>query len=402
MLKKLEKKILVIAPDIPRRDLNSGDLRLYSMLKILAQEYEITFGSKKYFDEVDHHVIMLKKFGIKVIHIDSNRFPLKKLLKGNSYDFAIFEFYYTAESYIDKIRVLQPKCRVIVDSVDVHFARLQRKYELTKNEDDYIEYSETKERELCIYRKADAVITVTIDDASEILKEYNKIICEIVPNIHDICVSDKAPENDSLIFVGGFNHPPNVDAVLYFCREIFPLIKKAKPHLKFRIVGNAPPKEIRAFESESIEVTGYVPETSSYLHRSYISVAPLRYGAGMKGKIGEAMAHGIPVVTTPAGAQGMEIIDRENVMIADSPKKFAEAVLELLNDRILYKNIRNNAIKKISDKYSSLKIDETLKLVFEKIHRRPVKKMNVSEKVEFAMKYTIWFIKSRIKTNTIK
>jgi glycosyltransferase involved in cell wall biosynthesis len=105
-------------------------------------------------------------------------------------------------------------------------------------------------------------------------------------------------------------------------------------------------------ENENIKITGFVPKTSTYLHQSHVSVAPLRYGAGMKGKIGEAMAHGVPVVTTSIGAQGMGLTDRENILIADSPQSFAAAVLELLNDSCMYKKIRKNAIQIIDDNYA--------------------------------------------------
>src|SRR5690606_5885980 len=117
-----------------------------------------------------------------------------------------------------------------------------------------------------------------------------------VPNIHRF--PEKLPplvEESTLIFVGDYRVPPNADAVQFFCKDILPLIHKRVPRARFMIVGNAPTDEIRALASDQVIVTGYVPEVAPYLARSRISVAPLRYGAGMKGKVGEAMSHGVPV-----------------------------------------------------------------------------------------------------------
>lgn len=386
-------KVLVVSPWVPRRDMNSGDLRLHSILEILSREYQISLVAGSYRPEDDFYISLLEKFGVTVY---SKEFPLKKLLEKERFRIAILEFYSTAEYYLDRIKILQPDCRLIVDSVDVHFARLYQKYELTKDVNDFAAFQKTKKEELCIYRKADAVITVSMEDASAILNESPDIKCEIVPNIHEINLCDVRPEKNTLIFVGGFNHHPNVDAVLHFYNEILPLIKNEIPDIKFMVVGNIPPKEIRELENESVKVTGHVPVTSPYLHRSCISVAPLRYGAGMKGKIGEAMAHGVPVVTTSVGAQGMGLTDRKNVLIANSPRTFADAVVELLNDKSLYETIKKNAIQLINDKYIPEIVAQTMNLVLESVCERQGKRLNTYDKLVFFNNYIIQKVKSKL------
>lgn len=395
MTQSAKDKILVITHTVPRADTNSADLRLCSILDILAKENEICLVSSLYRPGDDAYITLLERCGITV-HAYSEQFSLRRLLKSTRFKFAILEYYYTAEYFIDRIRIVQAECRIVVDSVDVHYLRLQLKYDLTKAEADRDIYLQTKDRELAVYRKADAVITVTRDDAAVLLEEYPDIRYEVVPNIHEVNPIDAAPERDTLIFVGAFSHAPNVDAVLYFCGEILPLIKKSKPDLRFTIIGSNPPEQIRMLENESIRVTGYVPETSPYLHRSQVSVAPLRWGAGMKGKIGEAMAHGIPVVTTTVGAQGMGLTDRKNVMIADSPTSFADAVLKLLNDGALYSKIRSNAIQVIEDNYAPNRVAQTMIAALERIAERPVKSMKLLEKLSFFNNYVSHYIKSAL------
>ncbi|MDD2541273.1 MAG: glycosyltransferase, partial [Desulfuromonadaceae bacterium] len=381
------------SPVVPRPDMNSGDLRLCSLIGIMAQEYEITLVSCVDKPGDDAYISLLKQAGVAVY---SARFSLWKLLKAEKFKVALLEFYFTAGFYLDRIRILQPECRVVVDTVDVHYLRLKQKYDLTKDEGDYATYLETKEKELRIYRKSDAVITVTKDDAAALFEESLDIPSEVVHNVHEICLSDATPEKDSLIFVGGFSHDPNVDAVLYFCSDILPIIRKNKPDIHITIVGSNPPDEIRMLKNEFITVTGYVPETTTYLHRSHISVAPLRYGAGMKGKIGEAMAHGVPVVTTSVGAEGMGLTDRKNVMIADSPQDFADAVLDLLNDSCLYGAIRNNAIQIVNDNYTSQRVAKTMITALERIRKNPVKRTMLHEKILFISSYLTQKIKARL------
>ncbi len=398
-LPQSKDKVLIVSPAIPRPDMNSGDMRLSSLIDILAQKYSITFISVEYKPGDDRYISRLEGSGVTVY---SKQFSLLNMLKNEQFKIAIMEFYFTAEFYLNRIRILQPECRVIVDSVDVHYLRLKQKYDLTKDEADLAIYEETKEKEINVYRKADAVITVTTDDAAALIKESSDIRCEVVPNIHEISLTDASPEKNTLIFVGGFSHDPNIDAVLYFCREILPLIRKNKPDVHVMIVGSNPPDEIVRLGSDSVTVTGYVPTTTTYLHRSCVSVAPLRYGAGMKGKIGEAMAHGVPVVTTPVGAQGMGLTDRKNVMISDSPQHFAAAVVELLNDRSLYDSIRNDAVRIIDDNYTTPQVAKSMIDVIEKVCNSQVKRMSLVGKALFLKDYVMDHVKSRFNSTGVE
>lgn len=393
MTRSLKGKILVISPTVPRPDMNSGDLRLYSILSILVQEYAISFVPAKIMAGDETYVSQLERNHITV---HAEQVALRKLLETERFKFAILEFYFTAEYYLDRIRILQPECRVVVDSVDVHYLRHQLKSDLTGDAADHAVYRETKKRELAVYRKADAVLTVTRDDADALVRECPDITCELVPNIHELRLSDTQPECETLIFVGGFAHPPNVDAVHYFCGDILPRVRRTKPGVKCMIVGSNPPEEIRALANEGLAVTGYVPEVTPYLHRSRVSVAPLRYGAGMKGKVGEAMAHGIPVVTTSVGAQGMGLANRKDVMIADSPEAFAAAVVELLDDGALYGAIRRNAIQIIEDNFTPQLVGQAMSAALERIGRKPAKWMKPYEKVAFFNKYVMQRIKTAL------
>src|SRR5205814_10715677 len=116
-------------------------------------------------------------------------------------------------------------------------------------------------------------------------------------------------DSQHLPFIGNLAHRPNSDGVLYFLREVYPLVRAALPQIELDIIGDNP-AEIAAYASPDVRVRGYVPDVEPFWQARRVFVAPLRYGAGVKGKIGEALAHGLPVVTTTVGAEG----DRKSVV----------------------------------------------------------------------------------------
>lgn len=394
----MKDKLLIIAPHLPHYDENSGDLRLFSIIEILSKSYDILYFTQANMKNKladDKYVGFLKELGVNVLF--SQEYSIKDILQKNKFKAAILEFYFIVEYYLPRIRILQPDCRVIVDTVDVHYIREMMKSQITRNQVDFKKAEETKRRELAVYKKADVVITVTEEDARILENDGLKSSLKIIPNIHNLVLSQKTPEKNKLIFVGGFSHDPNVDAVLYFCKDVLPLIRKEVPNIHFTIVGSNPPQQIKELKNEFINVMGYVPCTALYLHSSYVSVAPLRYGAGMKGKVGEAMAHGVPVVTTAVGAQGMGLVNRENVMLADSAEDFSCSVLELVRNENLYRTIRNNAIQYISNNYTPIHIARMITSVLDSLDDFPLRKMYLSEKIVFIYSYMRGIANKKLK-----
>jgi glycosyltransferase involved in cell wall biosynthesis len=389
------ENLLFIAPTAPLFDKQSGDLRFFTVLNILSKTYKITYLARWAMEdplENERYISCLRDLGIKV-YVGSY---LSDILHRNVFKAAFIEFYYIAEHYIPRIRLLQPSCPVIVDTVDVHYLRLHRKYKINKNIEDLRVAEETKTKELAIYSLADIVLTVTEEDGRSLQNDNPNITVRILPNIHPLVYSNCVPNRNEIVFVGGFVHDPNVDAVIYFCKDIFPRIRNVIPEARFTIVGSNPPVQITTLGNNFIRVTGFVPSTTTYLQNSYVSVAPLRYGAGMKGKIGEAMAHGLPVVTTSVGAEGMGLINRENVMIADSPENFANAVIELMIDKGLYRKIQNNSFEYISKNYTPEIVAEKLERILDELDDFQLKKWSLSRKIYYLMNYTFDIAKEKL------
>jgi polysaccharide biosynthesis protein PslH len=144
--------------------------------------------------------------------------------------------------------------------------------------------------------------------------------------------------NEPLVmFTGTMNFEPNMDGVEYFCREIWPRVLKAAPNARFRIVGKEPVASVRRLASDSVEVTGTVPSVAEHLQQAWVLVVPLRMGGGTRLKIYEGMAMGRAIVSTTIGAEGLEVRNGKDIILADESETFADAVIALLQNSELRK-----------------------------------------------------------------
>jgi len=254
--------------------------------------------------------------------------------------------------------------------VDIHFLREMREAELKKDARLLEKAQDNRQRELHVYSQADRVWVVTPDDRKAIESLIGDIPVDVIPNIHEKIEHRKAfDETSDLLFVGNFNHRPNIDAVHFFCKDILPLLQKRLPGIKTYIVGNNPPEEVRRYGSSRVIVTGYVEDLAPYLKEARISISPLRYGAGMKGKVGEALSWGLPVVTTSIGAEGMGLVDGHDAMIADDPVEFSEKVARLYNDAGLWTILSSNGRHTVESQWSPNAIRKRISAVLKEIAR---------------------------------
>ncbi len=159
------------------------------------------------------------------------------------------------------------------------------------------------------------------------------------------------PGEESLLFLGSMSYAPNDDAVRYFCRDIWPALNARHPRLKLRIVGREPSPAVQALTSGTVEVTGWVDDVRPYMWTSAAMIVPLRRGAGTRIKILEAMAAGLPVISTPFGASGLHVSDGDHVLLADSPAAFAAAVGKVLDDASLARRLRVNGRALAASRY---------------------------------------------------
>lgn len=364
---------LVIADSYPQPDKASGDLRFYMLLSLLAKKHQLLFCA---LNPASCAVLVhtdasrqLERVGIALGSVN-----LFHMLKSFKPDIVWFEFYHQVRPiYIELIQRHCPQARIVVDSVDVHFNRLEARARLTGKPEDEVAARQIKKQELAAYAQADMVITVSEDDRQLIRGELPELPIEVVPNIHAVppFPDPTKRRNGELVFVGGFKHDPNVDAMLYFCHQVLPLIVSTRSQVKLKIIGSNPPDSILNLASDQVEVLGYVPETAPYLESAHISLAPLRYGGGMKGKVGEAMSYGLPVVTTSFGAEGFGLQPGKDLLIGDTADSFAAQVIALLDDADLHDRIARHGYQFIVQHYSVPAVEQRLDSAVQRLAHLP-------------------------------
>jgi glycosyltransferase involved in cell wall biosynthesis len=168
-----------------------------------------------------------------------------------------------------------------------------------------------------------------------------------------------------LCFLGGYRHPPNIDAVLYFVQEVFPLIKQAEPDIRFIIAGAHAPDELRSLARDDVIVKGMVGDLRDLFDPCRVFVCPLRVGAGVKGKVVSALSYGVPVVSTSVGVEGAGLFDGETVLVANDPETFAAATLRLYRERDLWERLSESGRSLVRDRFSRRMGERILSRVIE-------------------------------------
>ncbi|PCJ37933.1 MAG: hypothetical protein COA75_01565 [Cellvibrionales bacterium] len=395
--------LLFMAGYYPMADRNSGDFRLSQLLRIFAEGNKIFFFANNLQGQigdigreaVDKYRDNLSTIGITVLEGGAHH-----AITHTHYDSVFFEWYFPAKLLINEVRLLQPTALLVIDSVDIVFNRYEAKARLSGTEEDRLNAVQIKKIELATYKASDLVITISDADAAILHCELPLTPTYTISNIHPMPVLNQTkPAPDiQLLFIGSFTHEPNVDAILYFCSEILPLVQREAPNINLYIVGNAPTEEVLALASGHIKVLGYVPETKPYLESAQISIAPLRFGGGVKGKVGEAMSYALPIVTTSTGAEGFDVINGEHLLICDDSQSFAKGVIDLLNDDRYRIRIGQAARKFIEDNYSDTVAQNRAKTLLSDLHSYKVNKLRISHKlkmiaVNFLRKNITWRFK---------
>lgn len=346
------KTILVIDADLPMFDKDSGSNRLLHLLKMFrALDYHIIF-LPEYGSTTEPYFSMLRNMGIEVIQKYSG---LKLRAREIESILPIVNIAWLSRPAINKkynyIFNINNNIRWVYDTVDLHYVRFQREAELITTDNTYKKEllqraASYKELEIGLSKKADAVIAITPIEA-EALKASNANTVKIVPNIHVIQPSTNSDfqGRNGIMFIGSFYHAPNIDAVTWLIKEIMPGVWKHIPDVKVYIIGNHATQPVLELASQNVIVTGYVKDVAPYFNSSRIFVAPLRYGAGMKGKIGQALEYALPTVSTAIGTEGMNLQNNINILEADTALDFQQAILKLYSDKQLWQQIQDNAVK---------------------------------------------------------
>ncbi|MEL6439222.1 MAG: tetratricopeptide repeat protein [Cyanobacteria bacterium J06621_8] len=364
-----KQTILVIDSYMPSFDRESGSRRLFGLLKILKSlNYHVIFAADNGVKE-EPYVTLLQSLQIETLYTqDGYGTVIEEQIKErlSLIDLAWICRPELNEKYAPLIRQ-RAEIKLIYDTIDLHYLRLKRAWELSPDKDAALanEWIEMQSRELKMAHQADLTITVTATE-QQLLQQQAVQQVSVIPNIHHPYQGDIPGfrERSGILFIGSYNHPPNIDAVLWLCQEIMPLVWQQAPQLKVTLLGNNPSSEISALQSDRIAVTGYIEDVSPYFLSHQLSVSPLRYGAGMKGKIGHSLEYGLPVVSTSIGTEGMNLIPNQHILLADNTEDFARQILLVTRNEPLWQRLSDHARSAITPYTSEavkVQIEQTLR-----------------------------------------
>jgi glycosyltransferase involved in cell wall biosynthesis/peptidoglycan hydrolase CwlO-like protein len=277
--------------------------------------------------------------------------------------------------YLNILRQVAPSMRLVFYTVDLHYLREMRQAELTGDDKVRSDALLTREKELQLIRECDLTILLSNEELYAVRNEVPRAQLAILPVVFQDIPGARISFEDrrDIAFVGSFLHLPNVDAVIYFVESIFPLIQQRLPGVRFKVVGPNPPERIQCLADDPyIEVLGFVSDLESVFESVRLSVAPLRYGAGIKGKIGSSLCYGVPCVATSIAVEGMGLVDGHDVLVGDTPEAFADAVSQAYSNDILWRRIsargRQFALENYSREVIRERVDSLLWAVREGWH----------------------------------
>lgn len=337
-------RILIIDHKAATPDRDSGSLRMVHLIKVLTDlGLAVTYLPQTRNQRTEHQRL-LQLAGSLGMEIPPERSVARHLKRNPStYRAALLCRLGPAERTLPVLRRCAPKTWAIFDTVDLHHLRELRQSEIEGNARLKAHALEVRRRELLLVERVDATVVVSTAERDLLQKTHPDRRIQVVTNIHEIARGGPSWEDRSgLLFVAGFEHAPNVDAALWLVESVMPLVHKRLPEVPLTLVGSQPPRAVERLQRSDVEVTGWVPEIEPYLNRSRLSLAPLRYGAGVKGKITQSMAAGLPVVATRLAAEGMPIEDERDILMADGAEDLAAAIVEAYLDKVLWNRLAAN------------------------------------------------------------
>jgi glycosyltransferase involved in cell wall biosynthesis len=379
------RRVLVVRWGVPRPDTNAADRRLVALIELMCRRHRVTLccpttETEEGLDGALLHADKLRALGVHVPSLrtgESDRFWFPRTLVRETFDVIFFEYWRAAWPHLAFARSCQPWARTIVDSVDVHFVRERAELAFLDPGPKGRATIELNERqELEAYRGADAVVVVTPEDREALEAHAGMPPIYRIPLIMETKERAPGPRAPEVLFVGGFNHTPNIDGIVWFVRESWPAVRAAVPDATLLVVGNRPTPEVEALgQAPGVSILGYVPDTGPYLDRAAVVIAPLRFGAGMKGKVAEALARGAAVVTTSIGNQGFGAVSGEHLLVGDTAEDLAASIVALLRDAALAERLgragHDLAVRACSPEVVERDVERMLAAVASKVSPTP-------------------------------
>ncbi len=363
-------RILIIDALTPTPDKDSGSMDAFNYMKIMKKMgFHVTFVPENliFFDDYTRD---LQRMGVECVYLPFVNTSKEAVMRyAPEADIVMLCRVYVASHLVDLVRLYAPDARIIFDTVDLHFLREERRAELEGSSALLARAANIRTQELGIIRKVDATILRSryeVEFLNELVPDarlFNIPIVREIPGLSDIPWEDRR----DIVFIGGFTHPPNADAVQYFVSEVWPILRAGGFAERFLIVGSNVPDKVAALASGDIVIMGYVKDLADVFGKCRLSIAPLRYGAGMKGKVITSLSYGVPCVATKTAAEGTGLVHHKNILVSDDPYELAQMIQSLCVDKPLWEALSRAGLLYCEENFSMEEAEKIIGNVFSEL-----------------------------------
>ena len=353
MDRDVDFRALVIDYATPRPDHDAGSYAALQEITLLQElGCKVTFLPNN-FAHMGRYTIDLQAQGVECIYAPFFASPEDFIRqRGGDYDLVYITRYDIAEQMIPLVRRFT-RARIAFNNADLHFLR-ELRAAFVGDRPDVGQAAETRERELAVMCQVDAVLSYNETEhsviASHNLRSDNVFKCPWV--LQDKRSATPFAERQGIAFLGSFNHPPNREAVKYFTAEVMPLLRARDTGIRLHIYGSGVTPEIEALADEDVVIEGFVEDLSSIFDSCRVFVAPLLSGAGIKGKVLESIAHGVPSVLTSVAAEGIGLAHGHSALVADHPESWVTSITSLYEDESRWVRMADAAFELVRTSYS--------------------------------------------------
>ncbi len=367
-LHRHQRQVLILDEEVPQPDRDSASLRQFNLIRMLLREgLHVVFVPTRR-EHAGRHTEALQELGVEVWYAPYLQGIGGWLREhGARFQVVMMVRHHVALECLSLLRSFAPQARTVFDTVDLHYLRERRGAEIAGDANLLRAAEHTRRQELQVMAQADVTLLVSPAEQQQLQSDAPRVRTELLSNLHEVAGAGASWEQRrDLVFVGGFRHPPNVDGVRWFITEVFPLIRQQLPDVVFHCIGASVNAELQqlADACEGVQLLGYVQELDPYMDGMRIAVAPLRFGAGVKGKVNLSMAHGQPVVATTCAVEGMHLCHEQDVLVADDADAFAAAVVRLYREPLLWQRLADNGLRNVAQYFSLEAAQASVRRVF--------------------------------------
>lgn len=351
------RHVLFVDFDTPQPDANAGGYAAIKEMVVLQSiGYQVTFLPRN-LEYAGSHTDAIQRMGIECVHTQVYA-DIDDFLSKRAKEFSLIYItrYHVAQDFLAKFRQHAPTAKIVLMLADLHFLRELRAALHNKDDEQLSQAIETRENELAVMRKVDLVLSYSEVEKTVILSHnLASTKVEKCPWVCDVVERVSGFENRvDIAFLGGFNHIPNVEAMVWFIERVWPTLLEQLPEAQLRIYGSAIPHSIKdlAGSNSRVQVLGWVSDVASVYNSCRVFIAPLQSGAGIKGKVIGALAHGVPSVLSDIAVEGIGVCDEINAFVASSPDEWVNRIMMLYTDQALWEQMSQHALSFAKRHYS--------------------------------------------------